>query len=161
MKEIHLTQGKIALVDDADFEWLSQRKWYAVKLGRKKRLYAARRGPSHVQILMHREILDAPHGTRVDHADDNGLNNQRINIRFATMAQNVMNRGPQSNNTGKYKGVTLERYSGKWIAHIKFDGRKKRLGAFATPELAAQAYNEAAKIHFGEFAWLNPLPQGA
>jgi hypothetical protein len=35
MKEITLTQGKVAMVDGGDFEYLNQFKWYARKKGKK------------------------------------------------------------------------------------------------------------------------------
>jgi hypothetical protein len=41
MNKIKLTQGKVAFVDDEDYEYLSQWKWGALKIGR---FYYAQRG---------------------------------------------------------------------------------------------------------------------
>src|SRR5688572_4947824 len=104
MKEIPLTQGKVALVDDEDYEWLNRWKWtfqecksgngYAVRYSRGRREY------------MHRLVLNAPTGTEIDHvATGDTLNNQRTNLRVCTRAQNLANRNIGKNNTSGYKGV--------------------------------------------------------
>lgn len=157
MKEIPLTQGKAALVDDADYEWLmAMGKWYAFK--HRNAWYAARMevaGNKKKPIRMHRQIVSAPANILVDHEDGNGLNNTRSNLRFATNAQNGMNRGPQVNNTNAYKGVSFGKHHKTWRAQIQINGTVKHIGTFATPEIAARAYDEAAKRYFGDFAWLN------
>jgi hypothetical protein len=81
-KLIPLTQGKFAIVDNADFDWLNQWKWYAVK---SYNTWYARRFSS---IPMHRQIMSAPSGTEIDHRNHNGLDNRRQNLRFSTSAEN-------------------------------------------------------------------------
>lgn len=156
-KTIPLTQGKVAVVDAADYEWLMQWKWCAHWDGRN--WYAQRtvrlsrtkwRG-----IKMHREILGAEPGTMVDHKDGDGLNNTRNNIRPASNQKNSFNQRLASNSTSGYKGVTWHKRHNKWYAQIRIDGRRKGLGLFATPEDAARAYDAAAKELFGEFARTN------
>jgi len=154
MKEITLTRGKIALVDDDDFEWLSKFRWRAYR--NQCGCWYARRGES--SIFMHREILGEPLGVEVDHRDGDGLNNQRYNLRLATHSQNLCNRGKQRNNTSGYKGVSWFKRVGKWHARIQINGRDKHLGYFDILEEAARAYNVAALEHFGEFAKLNEIP---
>lgn len=157
-KKIPLTQGKFALVDDEDYEWLSRWKWCAAKGG--STFYATRSpGKRNTTITMHRLIMGVSIKQLIDHINGNGLDNRRRNLRPATKAQNMMNRGPQRGNKSGYKGVHLDVASGKWIAIIKYDGRNKALGRFNTKEQAAQAYNEAAAENFGPFAWLNPIKQ--
>lgn len=158
-REIVLTRGKVAIVDAADYEWLNQWQWHARSDGYV--WYAARheRLPdgTQVTIRMHRQILGAVPGALVDHCDMNGLNNRRSNLRLASMQENQRNRNAQSNNTSGYKGVSWHQRHGKWYAHITVDGRRKHLGHFDTAEEAANAYNEAACIHYGEFARLNKV----
>lgn len=149
MKEIQLTQGYAAQVDDADFEWLSKWKWgysdgYAVRydFSNKKAVY------------MHRVIIDTPDGMKTDHINTKDtLNNQRNNLRACTSSQNQANKGLNKNNTSGFKGVSRE--GKKWRAVIMVDNKYIRLSCHDTPEQAAHAYDGAAKKYFGEFASLN------
>jgi hypothetical protein len=158
MKEIPLTQGKVALVDDGDYDYLSQWEWYANKGG--NTFYAKRnisiRGKQ-TQIKMHRVILQVKEEDYVDHKDHNGLNNQRYNIRVSSRDGNEHNRGKRSNNTTGYKGVVQDkrRVSTTYEARITVNGERVYLGRFAAVEEAARAYDEAAKKLHGEFACLN------
>lgn len=156
-KLIPLTQGKSAIVDDQDFEWLSQWKWCAHK--DKNKWYAMRgvytKGKV-ISVQMHRLILAAPQGREVDHWDGDGLNNQRHNLRLATQHENQRNRkNPNSNNTSGYKGVSWHKKDEKWVAQIIADGKHLNLGRFNTPEDAARAYDKAARNYYKEFASLN------
>lgn len=148
--EIPLTQGCVALVDDADYEWLSQWPWHLHK-NSGGRLYArrARRraepGDSH-WIRMHRLILPPPPGLHVDHINRDGLDNRRLNLRHCTPSQNQANRVAVRSG---YRGV---RRSGRgWAACF----RTKYLGTFATATAAASAFDAAAFAYFGPFARLN------
>lgn len=157
MKYIPLTQGRTAIVDDADYEWLSQWKWCVSKWG--NRYYAVRgierNGDSHT-VLMHREILKPPSGFKTDHKDGNGLNNCRSNLRVATDSQNAANRGKTKQRaTSKYKGVSWYRKGQKWQAHICFLNRSIGLGHFNSEIAAAGAYDVAARKYFGEYANTN------
>lgn len=165
MKQIPLTQGKFALVDDEDFEYLSQWKWYAVRVVRKNRnvFYAARAGKYtdhhlNARIWMHRVILKLiDPKIEGDHKDHNGLNNQRLNLRIATRKQNGKNRTTKGNGSSKYRGVVLikEALQKTWRVWIKADGIKKYLGRYKNEEQAALAYDIAAKKLHGEWANLN------
>lgn len=151
MKTILLTQGKIALVDDADYDWLNQWKWNAHKEG--NAYYAERsiRKPSRKMIRMHRIIMDVPIHLFVDHKDHNGLNNQRANLRICTKHQNQMNM--ICKRTIKYVGVY--HYKGYIRAQIRHLGKCHFLGTYMTEEDAARARDAAAKLYRGEFANLN------
>jgi hypothetical protein len=164
LKEIRLTQGKVAMVDDADFEKLSRHKWFAQKNSRT--WYAQRtvtiRPKVQTAVLMHREILGLRHGDHIecDHEDGNGLNNQRYNLRPCFETQNKQNRMARSGKKySHFKGVDQDpRHPTRpWRAQITVHGIQKRLPRFKTEEAAALAYNEMAKRHFGEFARLNVL----
>ena len=152
MKQIPLTQGKFALVDDADFDWLNQWKWYCLNGA-----YAARNvysGKNKKCILMHREIACTPDGLLTDHRDLDGLNNQRYNLRDATKSQNGMNRGANKGAESKFKGVFAK--GGRfWGAQIMVNGILEFRGQYQSEIEAAQAYNEAAIELHGEFARLN------
>jgi hypothetical protein len=152
MKEIPLTQGKVALVDDRDYEWLMRAgPWYT---RRDNHTWYAVRNLCPGLIPMHAAILGTFHtGKMPDHIDGNGLNNRRANLRRATKAQNNVNRGKQRNaHTSKYKGVFVDaREPGVYRAACK----RKHLGRFHCEEDAARAYDRAAVEAFGEFARLN------
>jgi len=153
---IPLTQGKFAIVDAADYEWLNQWKWQA-KCDKKRNLWYAERSlyfpetQKQTSILMHRVLINAQRGVEVDHRDRNGLNNQRSNIRACTPQQNQFNRGPQKNNTSGYKGVSWDKSRNKWKANITLRGKTINLGLFIIITDAAKAYAEAAKWLHGEF----------
>lgn len=154
-REIPLTKGQVAIVDDEDYEYLSQFKWQAFY--HRKTYYAVRhsKGVGKSGVQMHREIMGAAAGVQVDHRDRNGLHNWRGNLRFCTNAQNLANRGPNKNNKSGYKGVGWDRAKKKWCARIKVNRKTIYLGRYHGIQEAARAYDEAAKEYFGEFTWMN------
>ena len=147
MKKIPLTQGKYTLVDEEDYNWLSQWKWYCSRDGYNE---YARNGT--FGVGMHRIIMDAPSGKEVDHIDGDGLNNQKSNLRIVTHQQNRWNYKKPRNNTSGYKGVHWHIQHKKWQAKIKVNVKRIYLGYFDDIKLAALAYNQAAQKYFGEFA---------
>lgn len=157
MKTIALTQGFIALVDDADYERASAFKWSATKTPRN--VYAVRKlrtaaGGTTSQLL-HRFIMDVTHpGIDVDHEDHNGLNCQRHNLRLCVRGENDGNRR-KTRGTSQYKGVSRDRDRGLWRACITIHNRSKFLGRFPDEHNAALAYDAAARAAFGEFANCN------
>ena len=157
MKEIQLTQGKMALVDDEDFEYLSQWKWQAKRDGR--RFYAIRHQSTingkRPLIYMHRVLTGAEKGMEVDHIDMDGLNNQRSNLRKCTKQQNCQNRKALPGNS-VFKGVSRIR-NGSYVSYIRVDKKLKNLGTYRREIDAALAYNKAAVELFGEFARPNVI----
>jgi len=152
MKTIELTQGKQAIVDDSDYEYLMQWKWhyahgYAVR--------GVRKNGKVTIVLMHRVILGAKTGEQVDHINHDRLDNQRSNIRVCTHEQNQHNRSLNRNNTSGYKGVHWNKDCKKWLASIKVSYKRIHLGCFTDIILAAKTYDSAAKKHFGEYACTN------
>lgn len=170
MKTIPLTKGLVALVDDEDYKWAMQFKWYAT-VYRDGNIYVRRRQMENGinrSIRMHREIMNASPGTEVDHKNGSGLDNRRCNLRFCTRKQNQQNRKVIPRAISSFKGVRFRASRGKgvffreskkpWFVTIKQDGKKIHLGYFESKIDAAIAYNIAAIKHFGEFARLNPIP---
>ncbi len=155
MKKIPLTQGEFALVDDEDFDWLNQWKWLLLTNG-KNNLYAATWIGGKC-VLMHRLILGLKKENKlqVDHINNNGLDNQKRNLRICTNQQNSWNQKKRKNKTSKYKGVSWSKLHKKWKVEIMINSKEKFLGLFSDPCKAAKAYNEAAKNLFGKFARLN------
>lgn len=153
MKQIPLTQGKFALVDDEDFERINSHKWSLGNVGRNN-LYAIRsvykNGKKEKTVYMHREVLELTSKKHVDHVNSNGLDNQKANLRECTHSENMRNR--IRHNKSGFKGVF--QMGNRWKAMI----RNRYLGLFTTAIDAARAYNAAAKQLYGEFARLNEIP---
>ena len=144
-------------VDDDDFESLNRFKWY---VSLEKKSYAARReylnGKNRI-VKMHREIMNCKAGNciLIDHVDGDGLNNQKINLRFATFSQNNMNRVIAKNKIIKSKGVSKAFKSKTFRVRIGINNKSIYVGSFKTEIEAAAAYDEAAKKLHKEFANLN------
>jgi hypothetical protein len=160
MQTIQLTQGQVALVDDEDFEWLSQYSWQAKRHKKSKHFYAVRSEwvPSIKKqrtVLMHRQILGLEHGDPLkgDHKEPSEtLNNQRTNLRKADDSQSACNKYMQVNNSCGFKGVHQTLY-GMFVARIKIKGERIHLGTRTTPEAAYyELYVPAAQQLHGEFA---------
>src|SRR4030066_2184242 len=112
MKEIKLTRGKVAIVDDEDYEWINQWKWHCNGQG-----YAERHCDipgKRTMIKMHRLILNTPNGMETDHINHNRLDNRKSNLRVRTRSQNAINTPIRSSNTSGKKGVDWKKNVGKW-----------------------------------------------
>ena len=138
-------------ISDSRFEELRYIKWYLDTNG-----YAWTKVDKVLKYL-HHFILPKLDGMRVDHIDQDKLNCQDENLRYATVSQNALNSKLRITNTSGYRGVRLHTYSGKYIAEIRVHPRRKYLGSFNTAEEAALAYNKAADFLHGEFAQLNEI----
>lgn len=163
MKQIPLTRGMFALVDDEDFKELSKYKWCAIRgkntwyAMRKRRVGEAGRKKT---CMMHRMILnvDDPN-IFCDHKNGDGIDNRRCNLRQCSSSENGTNRPFQKNNTTGFKGVDFHKQRGKYRAIIQFKNKQYHIGLFQNAEDAARAYDEAARRLHGEFAHLNfPKP---
>lgn len=158
MATLYLPCGSIALVDDEDMDRVTLFKWHAYRQNHttyvERRLALDRPKHRRGRIYLHRFILGVPATVRVDHRNGNGLDNQKHNLRPATAAQNSQNRRPLLNKASQFKGVFREK-GRRWNAMIQVNGKLRWLGSFINEELAARAYDNAARIHFGEFAYLN------
>ena len=159
-----LKHGKVALVDDEDYERLNKRRWqYSVRAGYAVSNLRAGERPQNmrVQIRMHQAVLQASPEMEVDHISRDRLDNRRQNLRRGTRSQQMGNTKLNRRNTSGYRGVSKNRNGSTWKATIGVKAaqhKKLYLGNFATKEEAARAYNAAAIKHFGEFATLNDVP---
>ena len=159
MKEIPLTQGKVALIDDEDFELIYPYSWVACKTD--KKWYARARVPNSLNtgktgklISMHRFLMKAGKGEEVDHKDGNGLNNTRDNIRKSTSSQNKWNSKDRGSNSG-FKGVYFDKPRKRYQAYITKFRKRTLLGRYLNAKDAALAYDRAAVREFGQFSKLN------
>lgn len=149
-----LTRGKVAIVDEADFEIAASRKWYAAETAG-GRFYAASK-PKGGIVYLHRLILGAPSNVTVDHVNGDTLDNRRANLRIATHSQNMRNSHVRRDNTTGFKGVWAPtKSSPKFKAYIGTAPHRRYLGRFESAADAARAYDAAASELYGEFAWLN------
>jgi hypothetical protein len=160
MIEIKTINGYLALIDDEDFEGLNEYEWTGVQIHRSwyARRYEQVDGKQR-PIFMHREIMKAGKGTCVDHRNKDGMDNQKENLRFGTVAQSQYGRRLNKNSSTGYKGVFWNTRKSKYYAQIYKSGRRTSLGAYHNPIDAAKAYNQAALLYFGEYARLNEIPK--
>lgn len=152
MKRISLKERKCLLVDDEDYHLLSRHRWNYNVLENRAQTWI-----KGVTIGPGRLIVPVDKYHEIDHINGNPLDNRKINLRICTRVQNEANKPPGRNNTSGYKGVHWEKRLKKWRVKIKENKKIIHLGLFEKKEVAAQAYNEAAKRIHGEFAWLNPV----
>jgi hypothetical protein len=150
MKEIPLTRGMKALVDDEDFEELNRFNWQATP-GNNGKLWYARTtlrlpdGNTFVCQMQHAVLKVRPSRSIVpDHIDGDGLNNQKYNLRLLTRRQNTQDK--HRTYTSKYPGVSWHKLTGKWIAHIMISRKIKHLGSFDSEEEAFERYKWAVSL---------------
>ena len=159
MKEIKLTQGYVALVDDEDYERVMQYRWHVQARKRTKYAWRSVCKPDGrwTSLMLHRFILNLPSGMvpQVDHKDRNGLNCQKENLRIATGSENNANQRKRPNLSSRYKGVAWYKQTNKWMAHFTVNRKKHHLGYYFLEEEAARAYDAAMIKTFGEFALTN------
>ena len=152
-RRISLGRGLFAVIDAKDwpvvqsFTWHGHfsKKWYARTTERSSRR----------KIYLHRLLMGEPEN-QVDHRNGDGLDCRRRNLRLATNSENSYNMRRRAGSS-RFKGVTARKTvkGMKWIAQIKVNYKHSYLGIFNTEEEAAAGYDSAARLHFGEFAWLN------
>lgn len=157
-RELPLSNGGVALVDENDWSAVSSLSWHRVDRPDGQGAYASaniRTAAGRRRVFLHRFITGAPAAIPVDHRDGDGLNNTRANLRVCSTQQNARNRRRHSNSTTGFKGVARQNKAAGFRAYIMIDGHQITLGSFRTPQVAARAYDRAAVEHFGEFARLN------
>lgn len=146
-KQIKLTQNQYAIVDDEDYEYLNQWKWYA-EWNQRGHVYYAVRTSKNKRIYMHRMLMNTPKGAQTDHINNNSLDNRKSNLRICSHRQNQQNLKRQTSS--KYPGVTWVKREQKWQAQIQINGYRKNLGTFNNEKSAAKAYEKAVRELCGE-----------
>jgi hypothetical protein len=160
VKTIQLEHGKVALLDDEDFERLSTINWHAKPPVKDGYAWYARGNTKNRTVWLHREVLlITDPAIHVDHINGNGLDCRKDNLRPGVRRLNMMNRrkvkASNSATGSRFKGVWREPSSGKWRAHIRVNKRLIILGRFSDEEGAARAYDAAAVEYFGQYANCN------
>lgn len=162
MKEIVLTQGQVALIDDEDYEWLSRWKWCADRKNGKCSYYAV---STHMgkRIRMHNLVYkkyNSEEYSELDHIDKNGLNNTKSNLRTCSRSENNFNR----RNYGILpKGVRMDRHKytkrngdivvyERYQARINVNGKSIFLGNYSNLDDAINVYTEASKKYYPNYA---------
>lgn len=158
-KQIPLTQGQVAIVDDEDFERVNQFKWCAQWNKYTKSYYAVKnttiaKGKRIIEG-MHCFIIGVSDGKQVDHIDHDTLFNVRQNLRECTNRQNQCNQKKHAGCSSQYKGVCWQKRGRRWMAQIGNDSHHLYLGIFKNEVDAARAYDAKARELFGEFSYLN------
>lgn len=164
-RKIQLSQGKVTLVDNSDYEFLNRWKWSAFRRQRCTTFYVVRNAPQAAgrrNIYMHRILLglqDPETGESLsdregDHRNGNGLDNRRVNLRALTHKQNAYNQRRGRTRSSRYKGVS-KLPNGRWRAQIKVNYRQVFLGHFRREDDAAHAYDVAARVAWGDLARTN------
>lgn len=151
-REIHLSKGMVARVDEQDFAWLSQYKWHATKSYKQ---WYAKTYINGAGVYMHRLILGLQRGDtrRADHRNPlETLDNRRGNLRVATQAENLWNAGLRKDNRSGYKGVAWHSRDKCWQAYITARGRNVWLGSFKTIEEAVSARSAALPLYHNQYA---------
>lgn len=162
MKEIKLNRNFIAFVDDEDYDRVMEHTWCVTtnRVKSKESHYAItnlyEKGIKST-LTMHEFILGKVEGLEIDHWDTNTLNNQKTNLRHLTHRNNCRNTPKRADTTSKYKGVSWNKGHKKYKAYISPNEKMIHLGYFDDPIEAAEIYNTAATLHFGEYAHLNVL----
>lgn len=107
-----------------------------------------------VGLLIHRVAWAMYYGEwprgDIDHINMDKSDNRILNLRLATRAQNMVNRGPTKGNLLGVKGVGISR-QGKYTAKIWAGGKRIHIGTFETIAEASAAYENSAKEIHGEF----------
>lgn len=142
---IPLTKGKVALIDEEDYQWLNQWKWTF------DGYYAYKKDENGKTIRMHNLIMNTPKGMDTDHINQNKLDNRKLNLRITTRSQNKMNVGLQSNNKSGIRGTYWNKERNKWTVQIGLNGKMLHVGHFSNLSDARVARINAENKYFGGY----------
>ena len=164
MKKIDISTNKypntFAIVDDEDYDYLNQWKWYKKNSGLVARVQydpETRKGRT---ILLSRTVAKTPKGLFADHINHDRLDNRKCNLRNATRTQNNQNKKRYVSAAGHtYKCVRRRDNNGHYSVYIKVDGVNTCMCTVKNKHVAAIVYNIAAHAYFGEYACYNEVPE--
>jgi len=158
MEYITLTKGFVAIVDDEDYDKVIKYNWYAqTTINRPTYAVHDTCTAGNRLLFLHNLVNPPPKGFTNDHIDRDGLNCQKLNLRFATYSQQNANRMFQKKPSSGYRGVyKIKRL---WVVYVKLDNRNIYGGGYEDVIDAAKAYDDLATKLRGDFAVLN-FPRG-
>lgn len=159
MRELQLTKGEVALVDDDDFYWLNQWRWHSIAIKGKSYVFRSRKN-NHLGLssraYLHRIVMRTEDPNLVvDHIDGNPFNNQKCNLRVCTKLENGKNVTSHKGSSSKFLGVSWDKQRKKWSAQLTHKGKVVYSQRFESEEDAARAYDSKARVFHGTFANLN------
>jgi hypothetical protein len=163
MRTVRVSNKYDVKIDEEDYEKLSPEKYvWNVQLRRGGQIYRVRANYRKAQMvngkghaLLHRLIMGVTDPKIiVDHINHDPLDNRKANLRLCTSAENTRNSRNSKSKSG-FKGVRPHRK--KWEARITHNNKQIYLGAFVTPQAAAEAYDKKAIELFGVFACTNKM----
>lgn len=145
--KITTTKGEVILADRSDYDLIKNFSWFVSSTG-----YATT-GSGKTQVYMHRLVMREylTDGKEIDHANGNGLDNRKNNLRVCNHRENLRNLAVQKNNTSGYPGVYKDRY-GNYKVMIMVDYKSIVVGTYPTFEQAVAARKRAEDDYHGEFA---------
>lgn len=151
MIEVPLKNSDLTtLIDEEDADLVSA----GVKLGKGGYAYFCKKNATQLHVKIMEKIIghEIPRNFQVDHKNRNPLDNTRRNLRLATPSQNQQNK--EASARVKYKGVYKRPHG--WKVMIGIDNKSFTVGIFSNEEIAALAYDNAARLyHDPQFACLN------
>ncbi|MED2034187.1 AP2/ERF family transcription factor [Bacillus thuringiensis] len=161
-KEIPLQNDMLAIVDDEDYERVSQYNWtcsvtYGVQI--KVRRFFNKEQKLH-ETLQSFILNHNCKETLITFIDGNQLNFQKENLKITNKKYVSQKRKGDRNTSSRYKGVSFDKSRGKWKAEITTNGKTRYLGRYDNEEGAALAYNKVAIEVFGEHAYQNVIGKG-
>jgi len=156
MKEISLTKGLAVMIDDEDYDLVSQWKWRANEVSEGKFRAITARASQTINKCPYNYMHNLIMGEKgIDHIDGNPLNNQKSNLRVCSHRQNLCNRKATKRNKLGYVGVYYDKKLKRFRAQIKAGDKRIHIGLYDTAVEAAKAYDEAALKYHKEFACTN------
>jgi hypothetical protein len=162
---IPLSKGKHAIIDEEDFELISQYKWSATEPDHRRSIYARTNvkgvDGNYYTERMHRLLLGLQKGDGkiVDHVNGNGLDNRKTNLRVSSRSDNAANVAIHRGNKSGYKGVSFRKDRCLWRTEIRRHGLNVYKSYSKCVHLAGRKYNDnAVRIH-GASVWLNEVKE--
>lgn len=164
MKEIKLTKGYVAIVDDEDYDRCIKYRWYAGKSSKGLGIYAYTKqwdGKKSHTIHMARFIMNAKEGDVIDHINGTPttLDNRKYNLRIVNTQINSLNQGKRYDNTTGHANVVYHKQNKNFRSSVVVDGKRFSLGSYKTASEAGLIAKEfkarVIKLKVDQFNGIN------